>query len=268
MQTFQYNKTTIAYDVFGAGEPLVLLHGFCEDSTIWDKVIKSIDAQIIRIDLPGFGQSELLENLTIPMMADIVAAVLDHLKIKTCIMIGHSMGGYVSLAFAEKYADRLIGLGLFHSHPYEDPKDKKAARDKSIDFIQRNGHIHFVKQLIPQLFLYGSRKSNTFEIESLTHKASLLSPETIIASLQAMRDRADHSALLANLTCPVLMIIGLEDAVIPATVNLEQTALPTIGSIHLLAAAAHICMLEMPALSQKIINDFLVFCMTTPVEQI
>lgn len=130
--TFQRKK--IAYQLEGKGTPVVFVHGFCEDRTIWDEFKPEIVAAgycVFTLDLPGFGESEILENTSVEVMADVVNAVLVEAQLSKIVLIGHSLGGYVALAFAKKYAEKLLGLGLFHSHPYPDSEEKKKVAAKA-----------------------------------------------------------------------------------------------------------------------------------------
>jgi len=239
---------------------LVLLHGFCEDSRMWDDFLTLFpQRKIVRIDLPGFGQSDLQENPSIEEMANVVKAVFDHLKIEKCVLIGHSMGGYVSLEFAKKYGEYLLGLGMFHSQPYADSEEKKITRNKSIDFIRRNGHIHYVKQVIPALFAYDFSKGYQFEVNKLLYNAIQNSSENIIAALEAMQNRVDNSVVLKQIDCPVLFVIGKQDQAIPLENSLNQTALPKIADIHILPSVGHMGMFEAKRKTAKIVKDFLLF---------
>jgi pimeloyl-ACP methyl ester carboxylesterase len=138
---FNFKETSIAYQIYGRGPAVVFLHGYCEDSFIWQSGIKrwSKTHTCITIDLPGFGKSSLGENYTITDLGDMVAQLLGLLSIAKCTIIGHSMGGYAALAFAAEYPTLLSGVGLIHSHCFEDSEQKKANRKKSIDFINRHG---------------------------------------------------------------------------------------------------------------------------------
>ena len=261
MPTLTFKKRKINYLTQGKGAPLVLLHGFCEDSSVWDNFISEFNSnKIIRIDLIGFGSSEPMENPSVELAAEAVKAVLDHLDIQQCTLIGHSMGGYVSLAFAKKYESYLDGLGLFHSHPYADSEEKKAGRTKSIEFIKRNSHIHYVKQLFPNLFPPAFLSSNRFLINKMTHRASSFSKEGIIGGLQMMMNRSDQSEVLKKIKCPVLFIVGLEDKVVPLEKCLEQTALPDVSDIQILEGIGHMGMFEATKATQKIIQNFIEFC--------
>jgi len=258
MSSIKFQNKKVGYQVQGKGTPLVFLHGFCEDSRMWDDfILKFNQFKVIRIDLPGFGASEIQEEHSIECMADCVKAVLDHLKIKKMVLIGHSMGGYVSLEFAKKQQEQLIGLCLFHSHPFEDTEEKKKNRDKGIDFLRRNGPIHYVKQVIPSLFAYDFSKGYQFEVNKLLYNAAQYTSKGIIGALNAMKNRKDNAAVLEEITCPVLFIIGKEDIAIPLEISLKQTYLPQIADIHILNSIGHMGMFEAKRQTTKILKNFI-----------
>lgn len=264
MKSITFRNKTIAYDTAGKGIAVVLLHGFCEDSRMWEDFKLDLVEEkykVITIDLPGFGKSTVWPGVSISDMAAAVDAVLKELKLEKVILIGHSMGGYVSLAFAEKHGKKLIGLGMFHSHPYADSDEKKEGREKGIGFVQRQGHALYVKQLIPAFFAPEFVNSNAFLIEKLTFRASNYDAEAIIAALQAMKDRPDRSKVLSGIKCPVLFIIGKKDNAIPADQSLEQTHLPRVSSIHILEKVGHMGMFEATKHTQLYIRKFVAFCL-------
>jgi pimeloyl-ACP methyl ester carboxylesterase len=254
----------VAYRAEGKGQALVLLHGLCEDSTIWDEFIKTLsgDFHIIRPDLSGFGESEILSEPSIDKMAESVKAVLTDLNVTRCVMVGHSLGGYVTAAFAKRYPSQIAGFGLFHSHPFQDTEEKKGERRRAIEFVQRNGHILYVKQLIPKLFAELFATSNEFLINSLIFKASQYKPETIVGAQQAMLDRADNGDVLKNATCPVLLIIGKQDKSIPFEVSKLMLPLPTIADILILPKVAHMGLFTARDKTAKAVRNFAELCMT------
>ncbi len=261
MQFVNFKGKKIAYQVQGKGQTLVLLHGLCEDSTIWDEFIKNLsDFRIIRPDLSGFGVSEILSEHSIEVMADSVKAILDDLKVTQCVMVGHSMGGYVTMEFVKKHPSVLTGLGLFHSQPFADTPEKKEERLKGIEFVKRNGHIIYVKQLIPKLFAELFATSNEFLINSLIHKATQYPPETIIGALEAMLNRADNSEVLKNLHCPALLIIGKQDKTVPYNISLKMLPLATTSEILILPKVAHMGIFTARDRIVKTIRHFMELC--------
>ncbi len=263
MKYTKLNEKTIAYSSEGRGRAVVLVHGFCEDSSVWDEFKLDLlerKYRVVCVDLPGFGESDVMEGLTIDDMADAVKAVLDHLNLEEVLLIGHSMGGYTGFAFARKFPKLLKGLGIFHSHPYADSEDKKENRYKGIDFIKRQGHQLFVKQLIPKLFANGFERSNRFLVDKLIHTASQYDPEGIIQGQAAMAERPDQSEVLKNIKVPVLFIIGEKDNAVTMEQSMGQTSLPDIASVHVLEKVGHMGMFEARKQTQRMVRQFVEFC--------
>lgn len=257
-----YKNSKVAYQKAGQGPVLVLLHGFCEDSTMWADFVPLLSKKytILTIDLSGFGNSDLLEEASIDAMATAVFAVLTHEKINNCILIGHSMGGYVGLTFAKKHPNILLGLGLFHSHPYQDSQAKTNNRLKTIRFIERHGIAPFAGQFVRNLFPSSFVQKNKSFIEELVHKTSMHHSDAVIAASHAMINRANQSIVLTNLPCPALFIVGTEDSAISLEQSLNQLSLPSIASLHILEGIGHMGMFEAPVETLEIIVDFIDFC--------
>ncbi len=263
MKYIKQNEKRIAYSSEGRGKAVVFVHGFCEDSGIWDEFKQDLlekKYRVVCVDLPGFGDSEVMGDLTIDGMADVVKAVVDHLSLDNIVLIGHSMGGYTGLAYARKFPQDLSGLGIFHSHPYADAEEKKANRYKGIDFIRRQGHFLFVKQLIPSLFAPGFERSNRFLVDRLIHQASKYDPEGIINAQAAMAERPDQSEVLKNIEVPVLFIIGEKDKAITMEQSMNQTSLPDISSVHVMEKVGHMGMFESKRKTQLMVRQFVNFC--------
>lgn len=260
MHSILFRKKQVTFYRSGEehGTPVVLLHGFCEDSSVWQEWLDLLPhRRFIRIDLPGSGYSELHGNLTIESMADTVIAVMDHLGVGEFHLVGHSMGGYVSLALAEKHPQRLSSLCMFHSHVYADPEDKKAGRLKSIEFIKNHGHLLFVRQMIPNLFAQDFYREFAMTVKNHIRNAAQTAPEAIMADLEAMRIRPDRSEVLKNIACPVLFIIGKLDAAIPLDFSYSQAHLPNVADIQLFPKVGHMGMLEAPRETAKVFREFL-----------
>jgi pimeloyl-ACP methyl ester carboxylesterase len=253
---------TIAYTQQGMGaNTLVLLHGFCEDSGIWANILPNLtdDYTVICIDIGSFGASALLGAGSIDRMAAQVAAVLTELACAPCVIIGHSLGGYVALSCLAQFPNRLCGIGLLHSHPYADSPEKQINRSKSIEFVQRNGTAPFVKQLFYALFAPDFARQHTVFIEQISATAKNIAPEAIIAASAAMRDRPDRSDILAQTNLPVLFICGQQDHTIPVEQSLAQSLLPTTAKLVLLEGVGHMGMYEAPAEVAAAMRKYLAF---------
>lgn len=252
---------TLFYRDEGSGLPVVLLHGFAEDHTLWDIQVEHLrtGCRLIIPDLPGSILTPSSSPVSMESMAESVLSILNHEGIDQCILIGHSMGGYVTLAFAEKYPDRFKGFGLFHSTAYPDSEEKKAARRKSIDFIRNNGSAPFIRQSTPNLFAAETRTTRPDLVETTIDRYSSLSPDSLIAWYEAMILRPDRTAVLKDATTPVLFIIGIEDQAVLPEHTLQQSHLPPLSHIHILHHSAHMGMLEQPDLSNNILQSFINF---------
>jgi len=254
-----YYNHPIAYTVTGNGFPLVFLHGFGEDSKIWEDYLPFFsNHQLICIDLPGSGGSVPM-GCSIARMAKIVRAILEKEKINQSIMIGHSMGGYVTLAYAGLYPETLKGYCLFHSHPYADSSAKKEGRNKAIQFIQKKGLTSFLEGLVPKLFGRTFKERGTAIPGQLIDRYKKTDPAGFIYQLAAMRDRPNTRKVLSQSNVPVCFIIGKEDAAVPEQYSLNQTYLPEIADIHILNQVGHMGMFEAKEKTQEIIKKFIHF---------
>lgn len=247
-QTIIFNESPVNYTITGKGPTLVLLHGFTESLDIWTHFANELssDFRVICIDLPGHGKSACIGEVhTMELMAECVKYILDKQQINECVMIGHSMGGYVTLAFAEKYSNMLKGIGLFHSSAMPDTPEGKLNRARAIEFINSN-HIGFIGSFIPDLFAPENRERLKNEIEQLVVVARQMSKESIIASQKGMMERKDQRELLKTLDIPFLFIAGKKDSRVPFEKVLEQIALPKDCVSLFLENIAHMGYLEAP----------------------
>jgi pimeloyl-ACP methyl ester carboxylesterase len=255
-----YRSSQVFYRSEGEGFPVVLVHGFAEDGTIWQNQIQHLaeNFAVIVPDLPGSGLSSLNPHLlTIDDYADCIHFITEEEKLSSCIMIGHSMGGYITLAFAEKYPDQLKAFGLFHSTAYADSEEKKTARRKGIEFIQKYGSHEFLKQSIPNLFSEQFRQEHPEIPAELIERYNNFKPESLVSYSNAMMTRTDRTHVLRDSKKAVLFIIGERDNAVPLDHSLQQSHLPELCYIHILENAAHMGMFEAKDRSNDIINDFL-----------
>lgn len=227
--------------------PVVLLHGFCEDSSVWDAIMPFLnELRIIRVDLPGFGKSALPHPPGMDAYADAVYAVLDGLELEQCLLAGHSMGGYTALAFARRYPGRLAGLSLLHSHPYRDTPEKIENRRRGIDMLQSGRKNLYVAQLFPGLFAPDFARLHPELLKTLIAQGCRQPTGGITAALQAMIDRDDHLDTLRQAGFPVQFILGGQDAIVPPEQGLAAAALPAMADVHLFPEVGHMGMFEAP----------------------
>lgn len=266
MFTVHRNKK-IAYSRSGSGFPLVFIHGFCEDRSMWNDFTIPFLKQysIITIDVGGFGHSELPETASIQAMAEQVEAVLQTENIQECVLIGHSMGGYIATAFAEFYPQYLKGIVMFHTHPFADTVEKKDIRDKGKAFIEEYGVEKFVTPLIPRLFSNHYRDELRPIIHQLIETAQNYSSEAVIGGLVAMKNRPNRAAILEKTTFPVQFIIGKLDSAVTWEQSLQQTSLPNISDIQVLNDVGHMGMFEATEQTQQMILGFISFCLADRV---
>jgi len=255
-----YLEKNLCYHEYGAGHPVVLIHGFAEDSGIWKDQVAFLQHKfrVLVPDMPGSGESTYNDRLvTIEDFAEAIKNMLDKEKIGETVLIGHSMGGYIALAFAEKYSQRLTGLGLFHSTAYADSEEKKAARRKSIGFIREYGVPEFVKSTMPNLFSGEFNANQPETISKLVNKYSYFSPEALITYYEAMIMRPDRRKVLKELNKPILFICGEEDKAVPFRDALEQAHIPDLSFIHILKNTAHMGLVENPDLTNHWLAGFI-----------
>ena len=241
--------------------PLVLLHGFCEDSSLWNGMTVALgDIPVLAIDLPGFGQSDLPEHPDMPTYAAAVCAVLDALEIEKCVLVGHSLGGYVALEFAAQAGERLAGLGLFHSHPFPDNEERKLARLRGIEMLQSGKRDLYVAQLFPNLFSPAFAAARPEVVSALIATGKTQSAAGIAAALTAMMNRADQQSTLAEASCPVLFLLGEEDNLVPVAQAWQMAVLPASASVEIMPGVAHMGMFEAPEKSAEALRLFWRWC--------
>jgi len=245
-KTISYREKRIDYEVYGAGRPIIFIHGFGEDGTVWSNQIEFLKNkfQLIIPYLPGTGQSEIIQDMSIEGLAEVIHAIIHEENIDTCIVIGHSMGGYITLALAEKYWNHLKGFGLLHSTAYADTEEKKQTRKKGIEFIKQHGAFEFLKTTSPNLFSANSKNLIPGTIESFIKSLGSLTAESLIAYYEAMIHRPDRTEVLIKTKLPVLFIAGEHDIAVPFSDSLKQCHFPGLCHFHILSNSGHMGMIE------------------------
>jgi len=255
---FNYKNKKIYYRVAGKGSCLVLLHGFLESQNIWKKYVEHLSKhlKVVTLDLPGHGRSDNIDEVhSMELMADVVHNLLQALQIDKCVIIGHSMGGYVALAFADLFADKVKGFGLFHSHALADTTETKINRGRAIQVVKDN-HKDFISTFIPDLFTLKNQERLANDIKKLQMESRQMEKEGIIAALSGMRQRTNKLKLLKNTKVPVLFIIGKKDSRTPLSIMNEQISLPKQSEVLILSDVAHMGFLEAQNTCLLFIQDF------------
>jgi pimeloyl-ACP methyl ester carboxylesterase len=224
MKTTIYKNTKITYTDQGKGKAVVLLHGFLENQSMWKAFIPELvkKYRIITIDLLGHGETECLGYVhTMEDQADIVNHLLHELKIRKAVLIGHSMGGYVALAFAELYPDNVKGIVLQNSTSRADSEERKANRDRAIIAVKQN-YSAFIRMSIANLFSEDNRERLADIIEEVKLEALKTPLQGIVAALEGMKIRKDREVILHFANYPMLLILGKEDPVLNYDENVDQ----------------------------------------------
>jgi pimeloyl-ACP methyl ester carboxylesterase len=242
----QSDSGHVFYKKIGSGSAIVFLHGFLEDHSIWNDFTDQLQNKYtcICIDLPGFGKSSVFnEKHEMHFMAKKVNEILTYEEIEKCIVVGHSMGGYVSLAFTKLFPEKLNGLVLFHSQADSDSEESKKNRDRTIKIVQQN-HTAFIHSFIPSLFAEENISAYKTEIEELRKIAGKTTDKGIVAALLGMRDRERHLDTLENLKVAVYFIIGKQDSKIPLETILPQLKLPANCEALIMDEVGHMGFIE------------------------
>ncbi|WP_196895872.1 alpha/beta fold hydrolase [Aureivirga marina] len=216
---YNYRNARIHYSISGnmKGKTIVFLHGFLENFFMWDQMIPYFEKKykIVRIDLLGHGKSENIGYIhTMEQMADAVKQVLKSLKLRKYYLVGHSMGGYVSLAIAEKNPKNVHGIFLMNSTPFADSEEKKLQRERSINVLRMNPRI-FIRISIANLFSKKDKFKLQKEIRICTDQALKTNLQGIIAAINGMKERNNRISVVENAEFPVLSLCGREDSIIP-----------------------------------------------------
>ncbi len=241
MEKVNVKDIQLAYDRRGRGMPLVLLHGYPLDHHLWDDILPLLEGSfdVIVPDLRGFGESTMTDSS--PVMNDYasdVAGLLDYLGIQKTAIVGHSMGGYVALAFARLYPERVSGLGLVSSQVLADPPDRKEGRYKSAADVAENGIASVVATMTPKFT--SDENLQSFARASMERQQ----PAAYIGALKAMAERIDSTPLFSSLKVPVVIVHGDSDALIPVDRAREVKAAFPQAHLVEINGAGHIPMME------------------------
>ncbi len=257
MKTFIYKNTIINYSQSGKGNAVLFVHGFLEDSSMWKQLIPHLEKRyrVISVDLLGHGKSDCYGYVhTMEDQADMLFALISELRLRKISLIGHSMGGYIALAFAELYPDHLRSLVLLNSSAQPDSEERKINRDRAIEVVKKNSAA-FVRMATQNLFDPEAHKLFAAEIEAFTQQALKTPLQGIIAALEGMKIRIDREALLHFSPYPKLVIASENDTIIPLDdiKNQVESAEVTFEIIP----GGHVSTIEQSKSVSEIISSFL-----------
>jgi 3-oxoadipate enol-lactonase len=254
------NRVNLAYDSAGSGRPVVLLHAFPLCREMWAAQRGLADRfRVVTPDLFGFGNSPVpAGGWTMDSMADALAGFLTGVGIGEPVVLGGlSMGGYVALAFARKYPDRLRGLVLADTRAEADAPEAKTNRDKTIAFARQSSAAAVVEQMLPKLLGEFTRANRPDVVAEVKRIGSAQSVDGVAAGLAALRDRPDATPSLAAIRVPTLVVVGAEDALTPPDVARKLAGAIPGAKLEVIPTAGHLSSLECPAEFTTAVRMFL-----------
>jgi pimeloyl-ACP methyl ester carboxylesterase len=257
VKVLNYKNTAVHYFDIGKGAAVVLLHGFLENQSMWNDFIPELSKRnrVVTIDLLGHGATECLGYVhTMEDQADMVQAILAELKIRKAVFVGHSMGGYIALAFAELFPEYMKGLVLMNSTSRADSEERKTNRDRAIKAVKKD-HTSFIRLSIANLFSEENRTLLVDEVEKVKLEALKTPAQGIIAALEGMKMRKDREVLLHVTTFPKMLILGKKDGVLNYEENTNQIENTDVQLLSF--PDGHMSQIENKAETLKAIIDFM-----------
>ncbi|MGB9687891.1 alpha/beta fold hydrolase [Thermogutta sp.] len=254
-------RVELAFEDTGSGLPVLLIHGFPLDRTMWKAQWEGLsnEFRVIVPDLRGFGESQVIPGVaTMEMMADDLAGLCDHLGLTGKIVLGGlSMGGYVAFAFARKYRDRLAGLILCDTRARPDTPEAKENRRRVAERVRREGPGFIADEMIPRLCCEATFRNHPEVIDAIRQMMLSAPPEGVAAAALGMAERPDSTDLLATLSCPTLVLVGEFDAISPPEeMQAMAQAIPQ-SQLVVIPDAGHLAPMEQPDRVTQAIREWL-----------
>ncbi len=258
-RTIEFEGIEVSYSIRGTGRPIVLLHGYMEAGEIWDPLAERLEEEyrIIAPDLPGHGDSGVLGEVhTMEFLAGAVREVLRDAGEKRVLMIGHSLGGYVTLAFVEMFPELLAGYVLFHSHPHADTPEAVARRNREIAVVRAGRKNIMYPGNVSMMFALDNLKTMKGELERSKKIASRNPGEGIIAMLNGMIARPSRQCILENGSVPLLWILGRHDLYFSPEKAQHDIGLPHNAGVVILENSGHLGFIEETEKSAGLVKGF------------
>ncbi len=243
----------------GSGFPIVFIHGYCESNKIWEGISHKLsdEFRIICPDLPGFGKSPLPEKpFTLDQIGKTLVEWLREMEIKSCLVVGHSLGGYIALEVLRNFPDFAKSIVLFNSSAFGDSDDKKENRNKLIGFIEEYGVEPFLKTFVPSLFYPPTASQYQLVIDQITKAGSSISPAAVMHYAAAMRDRPDSTDLLERYADRIFLIAGEFDQNVPLEKSKEIATWLPKDHAEFIPESAHMSVFEQRVLSYQAVRKF------------
>ena len=248
----------ISYSSIGKGDAILFLHGFLGNKKVWKPFVNHFkhNHQVITIDLPGHGKTSIIEDeMTMEFSAKLIKQILETENILNIHIVGHSMGGYIGLAFAKLYPKTIKSLTLFNCTAYGDTKQKQADRLKAVRVFDMNPSI-FIDEAIKNLFYEPNLSILSKEVQELTNMAKNTAIKGAKGSLRGMRVRDNHVDWLSKQKFPLHFIAGEHDNTIPFSSIKEQVKI-TEANFTTLTNSGHMGFIEEEKACIKAIEDFI-----------
>jgi pimeloyl-ACP methyl ester carboxylesterase len=260
LNLFRNNHTSIEYSDSGKGIPIVLLHGYLETHDIWDDFAEELSKyfRIISLDIPGHGKSELSnKDYSLEKIATAINELLVFLYIEKALFIGHSMGGYIMLAYVEKYSEKVSGMVFMHSHSFADTASKATDRDREIDFILKGKFKLIVKNSIHRSFAEINENKFNIVIEKTIDQALEFKPDLVVHIINGMKNRKERTHVIEASPLPKLFIIGMKDRLLPVEKVLLCAAKAENKKVVLLEHSGHMGFIEEFEIVFKEVKQFI-----------
>ncbi len=256
------NSTNLAYDDHGIGQPVLFLHAFPLNRSMWEGEITALLQEeryrLVALDWRGFGESDIPTDVaTMELFADDVAALMDSLGMQNAILCGLSMGGYAAFAFLRKYPQRVKGLVLADTRPGTDTAEGRANRENVARLAETQGSGAIADLQIPRLISDYTRQHH-LEVEMrLRQMINAATAQGIAAASRGMAERRDSTDLLATITCPTLVLVGEQDVLTPPDVAKDYATKIPGAQFVVIPGAGHVSNLEQPQAFIQAVGGFL-----------
>ncbi len=256
------NQINLAYDDHGIGQPVLFLHAFPLNKSMWSGEMKTLLAEeryrLVSLDWRGFGESDITADVsTMETFADDVAGLMDTLGMRDAVLCGLSMGGYATFAFLRKYPQRVKGLILADTRPGADTAEARANRENVARIAAEQGTEAIADLQVPKLLSDYTLQHHP-EVEARVRQMiAAATPQGIAAASRGMALRADSTDLLANITCPTLVIVGQQDALTSPEVAQDYAAQIPNAQLVVIPQAGHLSNLEQPEAFVQAVSSFL-----------